>query len=220
VRRVVLKSFLHLHRVLQDRNLDGAIFRGVVDARFALIPKIGRDRKYSPALERDSLMLFKQHGCTLVSREPQSDWDWLAIAQHHGLPTRLLDWSYSPLVAAFFSVEGHYGVDGAIYAMDAPMIIETRKHKDPLARSSGIDVFTPNHGTQRIAVQSGLFTVHWAPRVGIPSRKLLLKITIPASLKRGIRENLYKYGVHAGSLFPDLDGQARFLTWVFTRGDC
>jgi type I restriction enzyme M protein len=217
VRQLVLSSFLDLHHAVQDQGLHEAIFRGVSDASFGLVPKVGRLSNYSPALERDMLLLFKQHGCAFLERDPPNDWDWLAISQHHGLPTRLLDWTYSPLVAAYFAVEERSHHDGAIYAMDATMVLDTKAHRNPLARSSGIDVFQPDHRTQRIAAQSGIFTIHWAPRVAIPRRKLLMKLTIPASLKTEFKDSLYKYGVHAGALFPDLDGQARFLSWLFSR---
>lgn len=50
--------------------------------------------------------------------------EFKAIAQHHGLPTRVLDWTYSPYVAAYFATRGRQDVDGVIWAVDYAKVHE------------------------------------------------------------------------------------------------
>ncbi len=100
-----------------NKQKDGdLIFRGHASKDYELKPSIGR-KDYSEQLEIKVFMDFKKQYYSYTNERPETDMDILFLAQHYGLPTRLLDWSYNPMIALYFACESHEEVDGAIYAL-------------------------------------------------------------------------------------------------------
>ena len=95
------------------------VFRGMPNATHDLATTLQRLGGASEKLEGHLLRAFKKYANRNAVTE-DSVWNWLAVAQHHGLPTRMLDWSFSPYIAAHFVTEDveRYDRDGVIWCLD------------------------------------------------------------------------------------------------------
>jgi hypothetical protein len=212
MKQITIASFHDFHDIVVDCP-PMSIFRGVRKKNYLLIPKVGRLQNYSRELEKGMLARFKVHAAPYVERD-LNDWQWLVVAQHHGLSTRLLDWSTNALVALFFAVEKAFEGDSAVYAFKTNKGAINDTFRLSPFEVDGIYRFHPRNITPRLAAQSASFTVQDWPQMDIGG-KAITKIVIPLNLRQQLKNVLYRYGVHRGSLFPDLDGQAQMIEWLY-----
>ena len=220
MKEVEIKTFGELHQIIEKHDARTVIYRGMKSLRYPLIPKIGRivppeSIRSRAANEKEILRLFKERALRFLDFIPTSDWDWLALGQQYGLPTRLLDWTDNPLVACYFAVEEPIEDDSVIYAYRNKGYIDVEKYPDPF-RFHEVGTFIPRHLSQRITTQGGLFTIHPKPYGPFESVDME-KIVIPNSIRPTLKNTLNKYGVDRFALFPSLDGLAAHIEWLQSK---
>lgn len=196
------------------------VFRGHADIAYLLLPSVGRGTHASRSrekYERSLFDIFCREARNQIGVSPADAWEWLSLAQHHGLPTRLLDWTHNPIVALYFAVSAAADLDGALFALHAHTKASERvRDNSPFSITKPVK-FYPKFVTPRLRAQEGLFVacsdverpLGEALRAGWSIDTLL----VPSSRKHALRYELFRLGIHASSLFPDIDGLAARLKW-------
>ena len=226
----VIESFEHFHKLFSDWPAQTRYyFRGVSKSYHELIPSLGRSiDKTGYYDEKRMLQEFKSQALAYIHKVPSNDWEWLALAQHHGLPTRLLDWTTNPLVALYFAVkddieicekeknEGYDGSSAFYFLIYKTPPLDITSFESPIKYlnsedCSGHGLFWPPHTTPRIKAQSGVLTLQIEPNEPFAYGSRLQKYIIPSHLRNKLRNTLNAYGINDSSMFPDLDGLAKHL---------
>lgn len=205
-------------------SLDGkVIFRGQTKD-WELIPSVGRKKFGSDILknEEEILRQFKREAIPYLNIKPENNWQLLALAQHNGLPTRLLDWTKNPLVALWFAVKD-------VSTRYLPRIIWVYIYDEEelcnCASPFGIDkpcIYFPEHVFPYIQAQSGVFVAHHKTKekpICFPSFETengylkLSKIIIPPQSVADLRGKLARLGINSATMFPGLGGIANRIVY-------
>ena len=160
MRDVMIRNWDELQSAIFDgvwdadilRYRDNRVYRGMSDRDWGLVPSLNRACAHDMTLEKQMLRSFKKYGYADL-QHVASFWQLLAMAQQYGLPTRLLDWTYSPLVAAHFATEDQesYDRDGIIWCA----------HIDRINRQ-----LPDNLKTMLRAERGNIFTMEMLDRIG------------------------------------------------------
>ncbi|MGZ5029412.1 MAG: FRG domain-containing protein [Methylobacter sp.] len=211
-----ITSFENFHREFEKYHRDNRwMYRGQAKSDWSVVPKAGRQ----PYCERDDLEYLEswaRRATEFIGKSPENIWEAMALAQHHGLPTRLLDWSYNPLVAAFFACLDEPSSDGIIYCY-MPDVQILHKKAEP-QKLTQVMKYRPNVIASRIGRQSGLFSVHPKPkkdlRDSIGEGEKLTSYVIKASYKQKMLFELNHYGINRLTFMGDLDGLSVHMRWT------
>ena len=240
-----INKWREFQRWIDDHSDSGWVFRGLGDRGFNLTPTVGRKTNYSLAYERSILELFKLRAPEFIATSDKLTLDLLAIAQHHGAPTRLLDWTSNPLVAAHFAATGLPArqkskllnekgrasgspviVTPAIETVGARIIavrllrsMKVSQDADPFALKD-VRFFWPRAVTSRITDQGGLFSIHPDPaNAWLPKRHRDSDIfEIPGDMRHFFSKRLFYLGINPQRIMGGLDGLGSRLAWQYDKG--
>lgn len=215
---IQINTFKEYHDVVEKYSGTNFAFRGHSDFDWELIPKIGREDYKKAMTRRITEKLFLEswirYSSQLSTHHPVDSWDYLSLAQHHGLATRLLDWTKNPLIALFFATQNlDIEHDASVYIMNFRDLVLKTTQLDPftLAQSG---IFYPKGLTARVISQRGIFTISHKPSTPLQSllpENEFIKLRIDNSCKKQILKTLEQYGINEFSIYQDLDNLSNYL---------
>lgn len=212
-------------------------FRGHLNAEWKLTPSLFRVEK--PPSEMNLIKKFKQNATMLLNPRPDKYIDWLFIMRHYGVPTRLLDWSESPLIATYFAIDGNDSNDGSLWML-SPVELNKHANINPNYKyeipafdiDEVLNNYTPEsceyektselmpvafiapRNNQRMQSQLSVFTINHrdkTPIEEIGDKKHVWKYIIPYEYKQEIKKELELLGISRFHIYPELESIGQML---------
>ena len=195
-----------------DDYVGGWFYRGQSNKDWDLIPKAFRP-PYSEGESFDfKFKMWLKYSHNYPGMEYSNDIEAMAIAQHHGLATKLLDWSSNILTAAFFACSDNFGCDAKINAYFPTQYIYLDEEISPV-EIKRVVAYQPKPVATRLKSQSGCFTYHKKKAFRIENEffrpdnhDTLKEWIIPSEKKVSFLKVLDRLAINYRTLFPDLDG--------------
>ncbi|WP_275725127.1 FRG domain-containing protein [Vibrio furnissii] len=200
-----ISSLEEFHAALKEQWTSHSVYRGESDVSYKLKCKLGRTDDFNA--EINIVEEFKRRAIPYLKGKPENEWEWLALAQHHGLPTRLLDWTTNPLIAAYFACHKRYEGDSVLYVMDRYSLDSLDETESPYSIKENY-FYEPPHSSERFYAQHGLFVVQKTPQEEFKNMSLQ-KWKLEESVLIDLDVMLSTYGVNEATVFPGLDGISR-----------
>jgi hypothetical protein len=218
--------FLGNHFIQPEQQ--SIIFRGHILTEYKLLPGVGRvkdanNNNFSIEEERKMINSYIKKANEYLKTE-YSSVESMTVAQHYGLPTRILDWTWNPLVAFFFAIgkkDEDYEKDGKVFFCDSNKFGFKNRHDrisedfDPFDLEDEIIIYEPKFIDSRITAQSGLFSIHKNPNCPFEDERIH-NIVISSTVKDDLGKVLEKMGIHSANLFPGLAGTSEHIKWLYT----
>ncbi len=210
-------------------------FRGHSKKEWKLTPSLARNVENLPK-ETELIKRFIQLAVPHLTEDvPKDDWEWIFLMQHHRVPTRLLDWSESPLAALWFAVSSPEADaiegDAAFWCLAPLELNKEARFRGRLetelpgfGKDDVLDSYLPDRqdrgtaqhpvaatgprNSKRMAAQLGNFTISDRGSGAIEdigNKKHVWRFIIPSQEKRNLAKQLRLLGITELTLFPDLD---------------